>query len=307
VLTRRDLLVAATGAVVSGCSRRESASRAPSTSPLASTSASPLGSSRARVVAWDIDGVFGADRAVLVVPTATPSAGFPLLVALHGRGEAVKSPAEGALGWPRDYALLRAIDRVSQPPLVAADYEGLVDPARLARTNVELAAHPYGGLVIACPHIPDLAPNGDDVPGVGRFLVDGLVARCRREIPALAATTGIDGVSMGGALALRVGLSHPEVFSAVGALQAAIAMEHVEELTELARAARAQRPSLKLRLLTSSGDTFRDAIVELSRAWRAAGIAHDFADVPGPHDYVFNRGPGSIELLTWHDRALRES
>ena len=75
-------------------------------------------------------------------------------------------------------------------------------------------------------------------------------------------------------------------------------------LTELARAARSKRPSLKLRLLTSSDDYFRDAILELSSAWRAAGVLHDFADVPGPHDYIFNRGPGSIELLTWHDRAL---
>ena len=45
-------------------------------------------------------------------------------------------------------------------------------------------------------------------------------------------------------------------------------------------------------------------ILGLSAAWRAAGIAHDFADVPGPHDYVFNRGPGSIELLLWHESAL---
>jgi len=304
VLTRRDLLVATTGALVSACSRRESASR---TAPATTTPTAVPTSSRARVVEWDVPGVFGADRAAIVVPTAATPACFPLLVALHGRGEAVKSPADGALGWPRDYALLRAIDRVSAPPLVAADYEGLVDPARLERTNADLAAHPYAGLVVACPHIPDLAPNGDAVPAVARFVVDVLVPRCRRDAPCCSTPAGIDGVSMGGALALRVGLSHPEIFGAVGALQAAIAMEHVEELTELARAARVKRPSLKLRLLTSSDDFFRDAILELSRSWRAAGVAHDLADVPGPHDYVFNRGPGSIELLTWHDRSLRES
>jgi hypothetical protein len=26
--------------------------------------------------------------------------------------------------------------------------------------------------------------------------------------------------------------------------------------------------------------------------------------VPGPHDYVFNRGPGSVELLYFHDMVL---
>ena len=74
--------------------------------------------------------------------------------------------------------------------------------------------------------------------------------------------------------------------------------------TALARAARASRPTMKLRLLTSQEDYFRDAILGVSRAWRAEGIDHDFADVPGPHDYVFNRGPGSMELLLWHDRVL---
>ena len=33
------------------------------------------------------------------------------------------------------------------------------------------------------------------------------------------------------------------------------------------------------------------SLTAVSRAWAAAGIAHDFADLPGPHDYVFNRGP----------------
>jgi hypothetical protein len=61
---------------------------------------------------------------------------------------------------------------------------------------------------------------------------------------------------------------------------------------------------MKLRLLTSREDYFHNAITSLSAAWRFAGVAHDFADLPGPHDYVFNRGPGSIELLLWHDRAL---
>jgi iron(III)-salmochelin esterase len=27
--------------------------------------------------------------------------------------------------------------------------------------------------------------------------------------------------------------------------------------------------------------------------------------IPGGHDYTFNRGPGGIEMLLWHDRVLR--
>jgi len=27
--------------------------------------------------------------------------------------------------------------------------------------------------------------------------------------------------------------------------------------------------------------------------------------VTGPHDYAFNRGPGALEMLAYHDRVLR--
>jgi len=131
----------------------------------------------------------------------------------------------------------------------------------------------------------------------------------RRETNALAGpeSTGIDGVSLGGAIALRIGLTSPALFGAVGGIQAALSEGQTAEWTALAQSARAVRPGMKLRLLTSHEDYFHDPIVNLSRAWEGAGLAHDFADVPGPHDYVFNRGPGSIELLFWHDRALARS
>ena len=129
-----------------------------------------------------------------------------------------------------------------------------------------------------------------------------MIPRAKKEFEPSA--IGIDGVSLGGAVALRVGLENPKVFGAVGTLQAALQESQVNELTDLAKSARRQNPDLKLRLLTSHEDYFRDPITHLSQSWRAAGIAHDFADVPGPHDYPFNRGPGAIEMLVWHDRML---
>jgi enterochelin esterase-like enzyme len=136
-----------------------------------------------------------------------------------------------------------------------------------------------------------------------------VLPRVRAELPVLpaAAATGIDGVSLGGAVALRVGLGNPDAFGAVGSLQAALGEDQITELTELAKAARATNPALKLRLLTSKEDYFRGAISHTSAAWKAAGIEHDYADVPGPHDYPFNRGPGAIEMLLWHDRMLARS
>jgi enterochelin esterase-like enzyme len=300
VLGRRAFAVAV-GAVLSACSRGEASGDAP---PLQLPS-----SPNVRLLEWDLGSQrWGQARVVVVVPTWGGSQDrFPVLVALHGRGEAVKRPAEGALGWPRDYAMVHAIDRLRAPPLQEADYLGFADPTRVRDANTSLGAHPYGGAIVVCPWLPDMrTPPTGDLADYARYVRDILLPRVRRDTPALASpeATGIDGVSLGGVAALRIGLSCPETFGAVGGIQPAIAEGQNADWTALAQAARAARPGLKLRLLTSREDYFRDAIAGVSRTWTSAGVAHDFADVPGPHDYVFNRGPGALELLLWHDRAL---
>lgn len=247
-------------------------------------------------------------RAVTIVPAwRKPDEKMPLLFALHGRGEAMKGPDLGVMGWPKDYALLRAIDRVCAPPLTTDDFEGFVDAKRLETHNAALTERPFAGLVVVCPYSPDVnLRSPKQLAEYGDYLTKTVLARANKELPVLGtpASTGIDGVSLGGALSLRIGLGNAELFGAVGTLQAAIGEDQVPDLTELAKAARAKNPKLALRLLTSKRDDFRSAIKSCSQSWRAAGIDHDFEEVPGPHDYPFNRGPGSIEMLLWHDRVL---
>jgi hypothetical protein len=298
-LGRRGWMLGAAAAIA--CARSERASGGGL--PLVATSPN------IRLLEWDMGPQpWGRARAAIVVPAwGDPQARYPILVALHGRGEALKAPADGMMGWPRDYAMVRAIDRLRAPPLREADYLGLVDPARMAQANTSLAARPFGGIIVACPWLPDFHPAATvDIAAYGRFVLDDLLPRVRRDTPALdmPEATGIDGVSLGGIVALRIGLTCPESFGAVGGIQPALIEGQNAEWTGLAQAARARRPTMKLRLLTSHDDYFHDAIASVSEAWRAGGVTHDFADVPGPHDYVFNRGPGSIELLLWHDRAL---
>ena len=43
----------------------------------------------------------------------------------------------------------------------------------------------------------------------------------------------------------------------------------------------------------------------LRRRLEQAGVPHTPLVTPGPHDYAWNRGPGSVETLLWYDRALR--
>ena len=180
-LPRREFALASLASLV-GCQRR---SEAATTRP---ASIAPPGARGAtRLLEWTFDAAISPRTAVLVPDWGAPEARFPVLVALHGRGEARKSPAEGALGWPRDYALVRAVARVSEPPLQPVDFEGYVDGARLRALNRKLTDHPFEGLIIACPYVPDLdAADDGAVLAVGSFVREILVPRVRRETRALA-------------------------------------------------------------------------------------------------------------------------
>lgn len=260
---------------------------------------------RVKTETWTI----GSDgRAVVIVPAwMTPDEKLPMLIALHGRGEALKGPDKGVLGWPEDYALLRAIERVCAPPLTTEDFETFVEAQHLRDVNESLAKRQFAGLVVVCPYSPDVdLRKQDEMRGFSDYVMRKVIPKAQKELPILGTpgSIGIDGVSLGGALALRIGLWNATSFGAVGTLQPAIGEDQVAELTELARAARAKNASLKLRLLTSKEDYFKRAIKLTDSAWKSAGVEHDFEDLPGPHDYPFNRGPGAIEMLLWHDRLL---
>jgi dienelactone hydrolase len=234
-----------------------------------------------------------------------------VLVAFHGRGEALRSPERGARGWLQDYAIDRAIDRLGRPPLVESDFLGFVTPERLAAHNQRLATQPYGGLIVVCPYLADVlrGPSAfDQGPALADFVVDRVLPRVVAETPAAvgAGTVGVDGVSLGGRAALLVGLLRPEAFGSLGALQPAIDRSEAPRFTALATAAHRKNPSLALRLLTSDDDYFRAETEALAAAWQRTGVPSRLDVVVGPHDYAFNRGPGSYEMLLYHDGVLGE-
>jgi pimeloyl-ACP methyl ester carboxylesterase len=228
----------------------------------------------------------------------------PLLIALHGAGEVAKGLVGGSRGWRDDYDLDRCEARLRHAPLTKDDFLGFVTAPRLATLNASLAERPYAGLSVVCPFTPRIRDLESARP-FATFVAKQLVPRVRRET-GLHDTNkiGVDGVSMGGRLALLVGLAHPEWFDAVAALQPAIAVEEAKFFSELAARALAKK-KLPLRLVTSEGDFFLDAVRALSEQMGKDGVEHQLLETPGPHDYAWNRGPGSIEMLLWHDRALR--
>lgn len=287
----------------------------PSARASATASAAAAGPSGPIIAASELTWVYdqtgvGPMQVVVRLPPRRAGQRFPVLIAMHGRGEAHKGPAHGARGWVDDYGLVTALERLHAPPLTAKDLENLAAPERLARMNAALAERAFGDMVVVCPYTPDILagdrPFSAALP-LARFLVDELLPRVHRETPALgtAESTGIDGVSLGGRASVLVGLDRAEAFGAVAGLQAAFDSADAPELARRAKRAREKNPKLAIRLLTSEGDFFLRATKSISRALDEAGLSHELRIIPGPHDYVFNRGPGVYEMLVFHDRVLR--
>ncbi|MEI9935605.1 MAG: esterase [Pseudomonadota bacterium] len=265
----------------------------------------------AQEITWDYPETdLGPMRVVVLLPERDANARLPVLVALHGRGEALKGPELGARGWVDDYTLPVTVERLRRPPITLDDLHGFADEARLARMNASLAQRPYQGLIVVCPYTPDTLPADEPIDKalpLARFVVETVLPRVYRETPAIGtpASTGIDGVSLGGRAALGVGLLRPKAFAVVASLQAALRSDNSADILRRAREARAQKPDLFVRLLTSSDDYFLKANQLLASDLNAAGIRTELVNIPGPHDYEFNRGPGGYEMLMFHDRVLR--
>jgi hypothetical protein len=242
---------------------------------------------------------------VLVPPNASA---LGTIIALHGRGESTRGLDAGAHGWQKDYELGLIHERLMHAPITSQDVKGFLDENRLAKINASLASNPFNGLVVACPYSPNLGkPTADEAQPFARFLTDSLLPKVAEltGAPRGRERTGIDGVSMGGRLALLAGLSHPEVFSSVGAMQPQIEVREAEWLAELAKRAN-QKHKVALRLVSSAEDPFLDSVQAFSAALDDAGVEHRKIITSGPHDYIWNKGPGGCEMLVFHERVLRQ-
>lgn len=260
----------------------------------------------------DLVGPTGAREHVMVTYPRLPRrahhpAGhrWPVVVALHGLGEARRGRARGYLGWNVDYDLPRAYDAMLRGRLEASDLGGFVRPEHLERLNAWLASRAFEGVAVVTPYTPAIAAPAQTAARIryGDWVAGPMLAAVRRAhggLSTAATGTGIDGVSLGGRISLEVGFRHPEAFGAVGGIQPAVRGD-AERLAALVDRAADQR----IRLLTSDGDGYLQATRDLSEGLDARGVPHELLVVPGPHAYAFNRGPGSIELLRFAQTALR--
>ncbi len=312
-LPRRQALLGAAGltvATIAGCGACGEQRERAAPSGAGRSAPPPAGSAAApgswTELSWSASDVPTEGQAALVWRGAA-DAEAPLVVALHGRGEAGRGLATGARGWRDDYAVEHVDERLRTGVIGAADLGHFATVERVAALGASLAAHPYRGVILLTPYTPVVRDrSADGARDFARFLAEVAIPRAARLVGREVATLrcGVDGVSMGGRLALWTAVARPEQFASVGALQPAITVAEADDVAARLADAHA-RSAFTLRLVSSAEDPFLEAVRALGARLDRRGVPHRVVVTPGPHDYAWNRGPGSAELLLHHERVLR--
>ena len=249
-------------------------------------------------------------RYVLLIPTHLgPSEHVPLLVLLHGLAETA-DPKMGAYAWLERYGAGTAYDRLRRAPVERTSRRGDWTDARLAEVNAALAAEPFRGMALVCPFIPNVYKSASpqaEMDALAAWIADEVVPACQVDAPIVPdpSRTGLDGCSLGGFVGLEVFLRRPEAFATWGGVQSAISEAGaVGYADRLAKAVERVGPR-KLHVESSSQDPYRTANERLAAELARRKLPCELRVPPGPHDQPWLRETGTIEMLAWHDRALR--
>ncbi len=235
---------------------------------------------------------------------SNPTKTYPMVLVFGGAGESVKPPKNGALAWMHYYKMDEAIRSLERAKLQPGDFRGLVTPEELERFNRELQEHPYRGVIVACPYSPPLSLGRSvDPPDYEAYFIEELVPALLSQYRVSNGKLGIDGVSNGGARSIYYGFKYPQMFMAIGAVQGSFSpfMDLYEDLIKK------NGEILKIKaiqLITSDRDSMRMSVQNMHELLNRYDIPHRYLRMTGPHDYVFNQGPGCIGLLVFHDNIL---
>ncbi|HTY22378.1 MAG TPA: alpha/beta hydrolase-fold protein [Desulfomonilaceae bacterium] len=229
---------------------------------------------------------------------------YPLVIAFGGAAECARPSKKGALAWIHYYKSDEAVLALGHNQLTSEDFRGLITPERLEDFNGGLKRHPYGGVILACPASPLLSLKARlEFPDYETFVMEELIPALKSRYRVAPGKIGVDGVSMGGSRSMYYGFKYPEVFSSIGSVQGAFG-PYLDILGDLASKKKDLLRQRFIQLVTSDGDTMAPSVERLHRLLVSEDIDHVYLKLTGPHDYIFNQGPGALALLVFHNRVL---
>ncbi len=257
-------------------------------------------------------GRFG-QKCLLLRPTRVPeSVALPLLVLFHGLGE-TESEALGIHAWFDRYGLPQAYQRLCAPPVLRTlPQQRYLSDERLQEINQELSATPLPDVALVCPFTPNVlgkSPSSPVLDGYAKYIEQVVLPAVRAATPIQdgSAHLGLDGVSLGGYVALEVFSRKPELFGVVGSMQGAFGAQLAEVYARRIAEASSKFGPRRVHVTTSSFDPFRDAAQRLAQRLGERGVNTTLTLAAGPHDQTFLREAGSLEMLLFQARALHQS
>ncbi len=183
-----------------------------------------------------------------------------------------------------------AADRPSPYPVIYLLHGGSSDETQWPDLNVQIAADALIGqgappFVVVMPG----APYGIDYSTyVIKDLLPGIGTRYR--VQAVRAGRAIGGLSLGGYWALRIALSHPELFAAVGGFSPVVDLGYSDDPLRLARQVSVQTlQDLRLLLDVGDADSLAYDTNQLARTLRAQGLSVSLTIGRGGHDRAYWR------------------
>ena len=245
-------------------------------------------------------------RCVVALPARRDeSKKLPVVVLLHGLGE-TRDPKLGVRAWLEAYGLDTALARLEENHLRAdVPYQFLSAEERYA-LNESMHEHPFRGLCIVCPFLPNPHVGGrwqDALLRYAVWLTEKLVPTVRREFANVVDDrVAIGGVSLGGFSAVEVYLQRPKAFHALCSVQGAFSKIYAQAAAQRLLAT-GQKPAVYAG--TSTFDPYRAANVDFARAVEAGGGNVKLNVRKGPHSQTWLREIGTLDTLLWLDRALR--
>ncbi len=253
----------------------------------------------------------GKQHVVYVLPPDYETSGrtYPAVLSFAGLGESVRGNKAGAWGWVEKYGVVPAMAALHRgDDLRSEDFQGLVTGQELEGYNKVLRENPYQGVILVCPYPPNVLKGAVHRPDYERYLFEELLPYTQKHlrVPKTPEGWGVDGISLGGLLSTYIGFKYPEYFGAIGSQQGSVGSRAVL-LDRLRKDKIDILRTRKLNVATSDKDGFKGSITQFSARLARAGLEHRFTVLKGRHNKRFVKGPGSMELLLFHDRALNNN
>ncbi len=235
---------------------------------------------------------------------SNPGQYYPLVIAFGGAGECARVPRDGALAWLHYYKADDAVSALGHNRLDSRDFKGFVSAKHLDYYNGLLARYPYKGIILACPSSPlPVRFQGPEMPEYEEYIMNELIPALKDRYRVSQGKIGVDGVSMGGARSMYYGLKYPEMFESIGSVQGAFG-PYMDLYSYFVRNNRNLLKNRHIQLITSEMDGMLPSVSKMHALLKEHGIPHKYLVLKGPHDYIFNQGPGVLSLLVFHNRSL---